>query len=223
MVNIDYIMDLLDWNNSEEQQAKGIALAREVKSINVFLQPTDKYHNKNVWENCAAILAERSDEELSYYLIELLKWLQDMNWPGAFCISDRMKQYRDESSLQSAFFYCTKQAKLSNDETWERNLCEIKPDFMKPYSLYQFLGGESQLINDGLAMKEDTAVFTHDKTLYFIKKTEASDDVLVQYDLNTECMTELFTLHDDKFVNKIIDGFLYYTDTEGKLRKAQVP
>ncbi len=39
MVNIDYIMDLLDWNNSMEKQEQGIALAKDVKCINVFLQP----------------------------------------------------------------------------------------------------------------------------------------------------------------------------------------
>ena len=36
MCNIDYIMDLLDWNNSIVDQTKGKELAREVKSINVF-------------------------------------------------------------------------------------------------------------------------------------------------------------------------------------------
>lgn len=39
MVNIDYIMDLLDWNNSAEQQEQGMKLAQSVKCINVFLQP----------------------------------------------------------------------------------------------------------------------------------------------------------------------------------------
>ena len=67
-----------------------------MKSINVFLQPTDKYHNQNVWENCAAILAKRSDEELSYYLVELLEWLQDLNWPGALVILDRLKAFSGE-------------------------------------------------------------------------------------------------------------------------------
>lgn len=37
MVNIDYIIDLLDWNNSTEQQEQGMKLAQSVKCINVFL------------------------------------------------------------------------------------------------------------------------------------------------------------------------------------------
>ena len=71
MVSIDYIMDLLDWNNSVVNQAEGMKLAREIKCIKVFLQPCDENHNKNVWDNCAKILSEKTDEELSPYLIEL--------------------------------------------------------------------------------------------------------------------------------------------------------
>ena len=64
MVNIDYIMGLLDWNNPESMQEESRARAREVSCINVFIQPCDRKYNKNVWDNCALILSERSDEEL---------------------------------------------------------------------------------------------------------------------------------------------------------------
>lgn len=83
MFDIDYVMDLLDWNNSAEKQKQGIKLAREIKCINVFLQPGRPY-GKNVWSNCAKILSEKTNEELSPYLIELMEWLQDMNWPVHF-------------------------------------------------------------------------------------------------------------------------------------------
>lgn len=33
MVSIDYIMSLLDWNNSTEQQTQGIELAKRVKCL----------------------------------------------------------------------------------------------------------------------------------------------------------------------------------------------
>lgn len=56
MVNIDAIMALLDWNNSAEQQERGIELAKNVKCINVFLQPNQREYGKNVWDNCAKIL-----------------------------------------------------------------------------------------------------------------------------------------------------------------------
>lgn len=52
MVDIDYVMELMDWNNSIENQKKGVALARNIKCLNAFLQPGAPY-GKSVWENCA--------------------------------------------------------------------------------------------------------------------------------------------------------------------------
>ena len=122
MTNIDKIMDMLDCNNSQAKQRKGIRLARNVRSINVFLQPLDQKHNKNVWENCAKILAERTDEELAPYLVPLLEWLQDMNWPGAFCILERMRSYAKDASYRSTLKYCLKQARRMEDDVWLENL-----------------------------------------------------------------------------------------------------
>lgn len=91
VIDIDYIMDLIDWNQSLNDQEKGIRLAKDIETINAFIQPCNKKHNKNVWENCAKILSDKTDEELSPYLVELLHWIQDLNWPGALIILDRLK------------------------------------------------------------------------------------------------------------------------------------
>ena len=128
MVNIDYIMDLLDWNNSIEKQEQGVKLAKEVKCINVFLQPGSHYYGKNVWDNCAKILSARSNEELSPYLIELMEWLQDMNWPGAFCILNRLKEMVNEQLFKRSYTICLKCAKALDDEVWESNLKILKAD-----------------------------------------------------------------------------------------------
>lgn len=128
MVNIDYIMELLDWNNSIEKQEQGVELAKEVKCINVFLQPGGHYYGKNVWGNCAKILSARSNEELSPYLIELMEWLQDMNWPGAFCILNRLKEMVNEQLFQHSYTICLKCAKALDDEVWESNLKMLKAD-----------------------------------------------------------------------------------------------
>lgn len=63
MVDIDYIMELLDWNRTEEEQAEGLRLARQVKAFNVFLQPCDDKNNKNVWDNCACPLPAKIDRK----------------------------------------------------------------------------------------------------------------------------------------------------------------
>ena len=39
MIDVDYIMSLIDWNQSSEKQKTGIQMAKNIQSINVFLQP----------------------------------------------------------------------------------------------------------------------------------------------------------------------------------------
>ena len=101
-------------------------MAENVENINVFLQPCNKNYNKNVWDNCAIILSKRTDEELSPYLVELLEWLQDLHWPGAYCIFDRLQKYADDSSYDLAFNTCIKYAKALEDDVWESNLRMLK-------------------------------------------------------------------------------------------------
>jgi len=127
-IDIDYIMDLLDWNNSVEEQEKGVFLARSVKSINVFLQPLDPAHNKNVWDNCAKILCARSDEELSPYLFNLFEWLEDMNWPGAWYILERLRMFDvniEDGLFMYAFNICKKRARALEKKEWLDNLSMI--------------------------------------------------------------------------------------------------
>lgn len=125
MYNIDDIMDMLDWNQNKEEQEKGLKLAKSIKSINVFIQPLDFKHNKNVWENCAKVLSERSDEELKPYIISLLEWLQDMNWPGAFIIFERLKNYKDKENFVWSYCVVMNMAEKLDDEIWKENLIEL--------------------------------------------------------------------------------------------------
>ncbi len=108
MCNINEIMEMLYGNNSEEVQQKGVELAKNIKSINSFVLLNDP--GKKVWENCAKILADRSDEELNPYLLRLLDWVQDLNWPGARIILERFKIYREIEELVSSVEYCVKEA-----------------------------------------------------------------------------------------------------------------
>lgn len=121
MVNIDYIMELFDWGKSIEEQNEGLALAKDVKCTSVFLQPGAPY-GKRVWDNCARALAERDDEILAPYVFSLLEWLQDMNWPGAYCILDRLRKYKDTKGLSICLKECQKRARLLGDNVWEESL-----------------------------------------------------------------------------------------------------
>jgi len=124
--NIDYILDLFDWNQSEENQKRGLELAKNVKCINAFLQPGDEKHNKNVWDNCAVTIGERTDEELKPYLGRLLEWIADMNWPGAKQIFERLTKNKTPELLQFVLPIYLNVAEMLNEEIWLSNLQDLK-------------------------------------------------------------------------------------------------
>ncbi len=99
MTDIDRIMYLIDWKRSPEEQQEGISLAREIVCIKAFFQPASLEYSKSVWENCAAIISARSDEELRPHITEMILWLEDLNWPGAEQIQQRLIAFKDVSML----------------------------------------------------------------------------------------------------------------------------
>ncbi len=90
---IDDIMDLISWQNSTEEQEYGIEIAKKIENIDVFFFPSSNYHSKDLWENCAKIVASKSDEELEPYLGKMFEWLQDLNCPGATVILERLLKF----------------------------------------------------------------------------------------------------------------------------------
>ena len=126
-VGIDEIYEMLSWNNDEKIQELGIIEAKKIKNLSVLFQPME---SKNLWENCAKVLASKSDQELQFYLTRMFRWLQDMNWPGSFCILDRLKNYLDNNSILSAISMCLQMAKDCNDGIWEDNLLMLQQMFL---------------------------------------------------------------------------------------------
>ena len=118
------MFELLDVNNSEEKQKKGLDYARTIKQLDVFLQPSFA-DDKMVWNNCALILSEKSDEELEPYLVELLEWLQDMNWPGADVIMNRLMKYEKSPIFMMSLSYCINCIEKINDDVWRENVKDL--------------------------------------------------------------------------------------------------
>jgi hypothetical protein len=120
---IDEIMDMLDWNQSEENQKKGIELAGRIKYLNAFLLPMRP--GKSVWENCAIILAAKSDEVLEPYLLRILEWLKDLNWPGALIILERLKVFSEVEMLAFHVDEKVRIASATNNGCWLNGMSEL--------------------------------------------------------------------------------------------------
>ena len=70
----------------------------------------------------------RTNKELVSCLHGMLEWLQDMNWPGAFCILERLKSLKKIPEFQCWYDTCMKCAKALEDEAWISNLEMLKEE-----------------------------------------------------------------------------------------------
>lgn len=113
-VDIDTLFEMMDEGQPVEVQEEALREARKIKSLSVFMQPIEY---KLSWKNCAKVVCEKTDEELNSYTYEMLEWLQDLNWPGAFLIMERLEKM-DPQLLLNAAIYAVKQALLLKDNEW---------------------------------------------------------------------------------------------------------
>lgn len=118
MTDSNTILRDFDWNKPVEIQNDALNRSLQVEDISIFIQPHTDEYNKNVWENCAKALAMRSDSQLEKHLIPLLEWLQDMNWPGAEIIAERLNSFSDKTELKASYDICVNKAMLSDDTDW---------------------------------------------------------------------------------------------------------
>lgn len=112
---IDEIYDMLAWDSGMEE--KGIEEGKKLRNLYPFIQPNVPGKSKSVWENCAKIIVSKTDEELKPYLFSLFEWLQDMNWPGAMEIFDRLSKIPFDV-LEIYYQMSVKEAKKTKDNVW---------------------------------------------------------------------------------------------------------
>lgn len=119
MATVKDILDMLDWNNSDEIQSQGINLAQQQVDFSPFIQPVTKRHNKNVWDNCAAVVCSKTDAQLNPHALSLLKWLRDLNWPGALVVLSRLKRVQKGAGFLQAMDDAITLAENTNDVIWK--------------------------------------------------------------------------------------------------------
>lgn len=105
---------MLNFESPPETQFEGIRLAREIDDLSLLIMPPAP---PSVWECCAEILCEKSDSDLEPYLTRMLEWLDDLNWPGALTIFDRLKIFSGDK-LKEPFVKCVISAAESDNTRW---------------------------------------------------------------------------------------------------------
>ena len=140
-ISIDKIFKYLSWDNNDEVQKYGIELASQISNLSVLIMPVE---SKSIWENCAKVLINKSDEDLQLYYIHLFEWLQDLNWPGAYLMYDRLICVSDEKLL-TAYKYSLSVVKKMQDSVWEK----VLRDFLAEYNQKRHLpASELKQLND---------------------------------------------------------------------------
>lgn len=122
---IKEVLKMLSCNNSEEVQAEGLKLASDIKYLGDFFQPSIDGESESLWDNCAVVLSEKTDRELSDYLLWCFIWIHDMNCSGADIIFNRLKKYTDTKSLEREKNKAIKIAQVLNNEEWLKTLYQI--------------------------------------------------------------------------------------------------
>ena len=132
-LTIDEIYDLFIWdgNYSDEEYKRrekmGIDECVKLKNLFPFIQPiiVPPEKSKSVWESCAKVISLKTNNEIEPFLCVLFEWLQDMNWPGAYIIFDRLSEI-PYSTLELSLNFSIEQAKRGNDELWSMALEDFK-------------------------------------------------------------------------------------------------
>ena len=116
MCSISEIYKMLDCRSTCEEQSQGMKLASGISDLSLLILPFSNGESKSMWENCARVLCEMTDDRLGPFFPQLLEWLRDMNWPGAILILERLKQVEGHKLRNSFVETFTYASVLNNDE-----------------------------------------------------------------------------------------------------------
>lgn len=141
-MTIDELFDALS-SADDTIRSSAIKAAKNTKYISVFFQPIE---SKAVWESCAIIIAARPNYELERYKYHMFRWLQDLDWPGASIIFDKLLDF-PFATIQSEFSFCVNTALQTNDRPWLGALCEFsKRHSEELYSVYCAVMSQDNMI-----------------------------------------------------------------------------
>lgn len=75
------LIQKLDWDTSEGEQAEAIQKLQDIQDaeLHLLLQPLGKEY----WDGAAEVIVKLGYPRVKPILPGLLEWIQDTNWPGS--------------------------------------------------------------------------------------------------------------------------------------------
>lgn len=150
-MGIDEIFDMLNCNNDIEIQKKGIEEGKKIINFCILFQPIE---TQEIWENCAKIIATKSDKILMNHSSLLFKWLQDENYPGYDIILNRIKLIPVDL-MKLSYYYAIRDAIKYQNKKWLKNLSEL----LENKDLYDSLGKKYKKIIKNINKSREKSEF----------------------------------------------------------------
>ncbi|MEK4513730.1 DUF5071 domain-containing protein [Paenibacillus sp. FSL H8-0122] len=123
MEDIHALIQKLDWDTSEAEQAEAIHKLQDIQDeeLRLLLQPLGKEY----WDGAAEVIVKLGYPSVKPILPGLLEWIQDMNWPGAGRIAPLLREIGDPliPYIQDVF------RNHSQDEEWMYWIFEMIIDY----------------------------------------------------------------------------------------------
>ena len=131
LMNIDDILEMLREDQPDSIRQAGFEKAREIGTVSVFVRPVSEHIGMETWENCARVLAVRSDHELRPILFRLFEWLRDATLPGAVTIARRLHVYTRDEDFSMTLNAVLSMASREGDRHWAGDIRQfvVQGDF----------------------------------------------------------------------------------------------
>ena len=110
------LIDDLDWNATPEETENAMERLVNLDDDKLYLLLQPRY-DKRYWYNAAIVISKIGYPRIESIIPGLLRWLQDMNWPGALKVVETLQKV-DRNVLIYYIEQALTKAKATNDTLW---------------------------------------------------------------------------------------------------------
>ena len=129
-VEVNKLIDALDWNATSEETENAIERLVNLDDDRLYLLLQPRC-DKRYWDNAAIVISKIGYPRIKSIIPGLLRWLQDMNWPGAMTVVETLQKV-DKNVLIYYIEQALLKAKATNDTSW---ITWIKEELIEPLEI----------------------------------------------------------------------------------------
>jgi len=119
--HIDDLIQNLSWTEEKSVQEEAVEELKSISNLDLTKLIDLPPNFKEYMDNAARILSTCTFERVETVIMDLYRWLQDLNWPGAMKILNLLNDFPKEKTIQY-FEKAVTEAIEMNDESWLDNL-----------------------------------------------------------------------------------------------------